>query len=120
QKRDGKVVVMGRNGQIKIVDENGRERESHTVPYGAYVRVKEGESVAARTTLAEWDAYANPILTEVGGAVKFGDLIEGVSMEETLNEVTGLSQANIIESRDPSALPRISIKVESTGDTKKT
>ncbi|NLY93189.1 MAG: DNA-directed RNA polymerase subunit beta' [Myxococcales bacterium] len=120
QKRDGKVVVMGRNGQIKIVDESGRERESHTVPYGAFLRVKEGDQVPSRTTLAEWDAYANPILTEVDGVVKFGDIIEGVTMEETLNEVTGLSQANIIESRDPSARPRISIKDEATGETKRT
>jgi DNA-directed RNA polymerase subunit beta' len=120
EKRDGKIVVMGRNGQIKIVDESGRERESHTVPYGAYVRVKQGETIPARTSLAEWDAYANPILTEVGGITKFGDIIEGVTMEETLNEVTGLSQANIIESRDPSARPRISIKDATSGSTKKT
>ncbi|NLY95507.1 MAG: DNA-directed RNA polymerase subunit beta', partial [Myxococcales bacterium] len=120
RKSDGKLVVMGRNGQVKILDDSGRERESHTVPYGAFVTVEEGQKVEARTVLAEWDAYANPILTEVGGVVKFGDIIEGVTMEETLNEVTGLSQANIIESRDPSARPRISIKKPGTDETLKT
>ena len=53
------------------------------------------------TMLAEWDPYAIPILTEVDGVVKYGDIIDGVTMEEKLDEVTGLSRRVIIESRDP-------------------
>jgi len=69
--------------------------------------------------LAEWDPYAIPILTEVQGIVKYGDIVEAVTMEEKLDEVTGLSRRVVIESRDPSARPRISIKDPKTGETRR-
>ena len=69
--------------------------------------------------LAEWDAFAMPILTEVGGIVKFGDIVEGVTMTEKLDEVTGLSRKVIIESRAADLRPRISIKDPKTGETLK-
>jgi DNA-directed RNA polymerase subunit beta' len=118
-KRDGQVVVMNRHGVLKIVDESGREKETYNLVYGAFLMVKEGQAVEKGQKLAEWDPYAIPILTEVPGVVKYGDIIDGVTMEEKLNEVTGLSQRVIIESRDASARPRLSIK-DAAGETKKT
>jgi DNA-directed RNA polymerase subunit beta' len=119
-KRDGTVVVMNRHGAVTVVDDSGREREHFTLTYGAFMKVKEGQRVERGTMLAEWDPYAIPILTEVDGVVKYGDVVEAVTMEEKLDEVTGLSRRVIIESRDPSARPRVSIKDPDTGETKKT
>ncbi len=119
KRKNGEVVVMNRHGLLKIVDESGRERESYTLVYGAYLKTEAGTHVTKGTLLAEWDPYAIPILTEVSGFAKYGDVIDGVTMEEKLDEVTGLSRRVVIESRDPSARPRISIKGES-GDTLKT
>ena len=99
KKHDGTVIVMNRHGEIVIVDDTGREREHHRLVYGALLKVKEGDKVKAGQLLAEWDAFAMPILTEVGGIVKFGDIVEGVTMTEKLDEVTGLSRKVIIESQ---------------------
>ena len=112
-KKDGALIVMNRNGEIIIVDESGRERERYPVVYGARVLVQEGQKVEPNTLLAEWDPFSVPILSEVSGVVKYGDIIEGVTMNEVLNEVTGLSSKVIAESKDPDARPRISIKDES-------
>ena len=76
--REGNLIVMNRNGEIAILDENGRERRRYSVIYGAKLRVKDGQKVKEGEMLAEWDPYSIPVLTEVSGRVKFGDIIEGV------------------------------------------
>ncbi len=119
QKRDGTVSVMNRHGEIVLVDDTGREREHHRLVYGALLKVAEGDKVKAGQLLAEWDAFALPILTEVAGIVKFGDIVEGVTMIEKLDEVTGLSRKVVIESRAADLRPRISIKDPKTGETLK-
>jgi DNA-directed RNA polymerase subunit beta' len=103
-------IVMNRNGAVAIVDESGRERERYTLVYGARLLVAEGQEVEPRTPLAEWDPFAMSILTEVPGIVQFGDILQGVTMEEKVDEVTGLISRVITESKDPDARPRISIK----------
>ncbi len=120
KKKDGTVVVMNRHGLLKIVDDSGRERERYNLTYGSFLKVEEGQRVPRGTNMAEWDPYAIPIITEVSGVVKFGDVVEGVTMEEKLDEVTGLSRRVIMESRDASARPRISIKDVEGGTTLKT
>ncbi|MEO8797274.1 MAG: DNA-directed RNA polymerase subunit beta', partial [Polyangiaceae bacterium] len=97
----------------------GREREHHRLVYGAILKVTEGQKVKPAQLLAEWDAFALPILTEVGGIIKFGDIVEGVTMVERLDEVTGLSRKVIIESRAADLRPRVTIKDPTTGDTLK-
>jgi DNA-directed RNA polymerase subunit beta' len=116
-RQDGQVVVMNRHAVIKIADDSGRERERYNLTYGAYLKVKEGDRVKKAQILSEWDPYAIPLLTEVSGIVKYGDVIEGVTMEERLDEVTGLSRRVVTESRDPSARPRVSIKDTQSGET---
>jgi DNA-directed RNA polymerase subunit beta' len=108
--REGNLIVMNRNGEIAILDENGRERRRYSVIYGAKLRVKDGQKVKEGEILAEWDPYSIPVLTEVSGRVKFGDIIEGVTMQEQVDEFTGLSRKVITESKDPELRPRISIK----------
>jgi DNA-directed RNA polymerase subunit beta' len=110
--REGNLIVMNRNGEIAILDENGRERRRYSVIYGAKLRVKDGQKVKEGEILAEWDPYAIPVLTEVSGRVKFGDIIEGVTMQEQVDEFTGLSRKVITESKDAELRPRISIKDE--------
>jgi DNA-directed RNA polymerase subunit beta' len=117
KRADGTLVVMNRNGEVVIVDDSGRERERYQVIYGAKLLVKEGQKVEPGTLIAEWDPFAMPLLTEVSGIVKFDDIIEGVTMSETLDEVTGLSRKTIVESKDPEARPRISIR-DSKGEIK--
>ena len=111
--REGDLVVMNRNGEVAIVDspEPGRERERERYPvvYGAKFKKKDGTKVKPGELIAEWDPYTLPILTEVGGTIKFGD-IDDKTMQEKVDERTGLSTRVIIDFRDPSARPRISIK----------
>ena len=114
--KEGDLVVMNRNGEIAIVDypegEKGRERERERYPvvYGAKFKKKDGTKIKAGELLAEWDPYTIPILTEVGGEIKFGDVTEAVTMEEKVDERTGLSTKVIIDSKDLEKRPRISIK----------
>ncbi|MGI9590918.1 MAG: DNA-directed RNA polymerase subunit beta', partial [Myxococcota bacterium] len=114
--REGRLIAMSRNAEVGVFDKSGRERERHPVVYGAHVRVTDGEQVKSGAMLLEWDPFANPILSEQSGTVKFGDIIEGATMREQVDEFTGLSSRVIIESKDPELRPRISIK-GADGDT---
>lgn len=113
--KDGDLVVMNRNGEIAIiekVDEGRRERERERYPivYGAKLKKKHDARVKAGELLAEWDPYTIPMLTEVSGTVKFGDILEGVTMEEKVDERTGLSTKVIVDCKDLDKRPRVSIK----------
>ena len=110
-------IVMNRNGEIAIVDETGRERERYSVVYGAKLKAGPDDPVKAGQVLAEWDPYTMPILTEVSGKIKFGDILEGITMEEQVDEVTGLSRKVIIETKDSDKRPRIAIKDPVSGGT---
>jgi DNA-directed RNA polymerase subunit beta' len=103
-------VVMNRNGKVLLQDEKGQTRESFPLVYGAKLRFEEGAAVEGGTTLAEWDPYSNPILSGYEGVVRFEDIIEGVTMEESVDQTTFLARMIISESRDPSARPRIVVK----------
>jgi DNA-directed RNA polymerase subunit beta' len=116
--KQGYSVVMNRHGELIITDESGRERERYGLTYGAKLVVEEGQKVAAKQLLSEWDPFSMPILTEVSGVIKYGDIIDQVTMQEQLDEVTGLSRKVIIESKDADTRPRISIK-DSHGKTVK-
>ncbi len=106
----GRLVVLNRNGEIVIVTPDGREKERYPVIYGAELLVTEGQEIEAGEKLAEWDPFTIPILTEVGGRVKFGDLIDGVTMQEKVDPVTGKSSLVVIQFRGAEYTPRISIK----------
>ena len=112
------LVVMSRNGEIHVFDEEGRNRGKYPVPYGAHLKVAEGKEVKMGERLAEWDPFSIPILAEVDGTVKFGDIVEGKTMQEQVDEVTGLSRKVIVEYRDLDLRPRVSIK-DSSGKTAK-
>ncbi len=109
--REGALVVINRNALIAIVDGHGREREKYNLVYGAKLKIEEGQKVEAGQRIVEWDPYSTPILTEVGGKIALGDIVEGVSVKEEVDEITGLSHKVIID-YPASMRPRISIKDE--------
>ena len=116
---EGKHVVMNRRGGKFIIEnKKGRELESFPVIYGAHLGVKDGQMVKAGQLLASWDPFTTPILTEVDGTVKFGDIIPGKTMQEKVDPVTGKSSQTIIESRSAEERPRISVK-DADGKTAK-
>jgi len=90
--RGGASIAMNRSGLIAVADEKGREKERYHVVYGARLLVTDGDAVTIGQTLAEWDPYTFSILTEVGGTVQFKDLQPGMTIEEQVDEVTGLAQ----------------------------
>ena len=88
----GEQIVMGRNMQIAIMDENAQERASHKLSYGSKVFVKENEAVKRGAKLFEWDPYTLPIIAEKGCVARFVDLISGISVREDTDEATGMTQ----------------------------
>jgi DNA-directed RNA polymerase subunit beta' len=117
--RGGAPIAMNRSGLIVIVDEKGREKERYHVVYGARLRVNDGDSVTQGQILAEWDPFTFSILTETAGSVKFDDLRPGLTIEEQVDEVTGLSQLVVtLPPGDEKHQPAILIR-DSSGKVRK-
>ena len=93
----GVPVVMSRNCEIVLSDDKQRERARFRVPYGARLLVDEGVAVSRAQKLAEWDPYTLPILTELAGQVEYLDLIEGITLVERMDEVTGLTSKVVVD-----------------------
>ena len=118
----GELVVMNRTGGIVIQDAQGRDRERYQVVYGARLRVKDGQHVEQGQVLVEWDPYTFSILTEEAGQVKFKDIVDGLTVHEEVDEVTGLARRIIIDSPDEKKQPMIEIRAltpAGTGDPHK-
>ncbi|MGH8011244.1 MAG: DNA-directed RNA polymerase subunit beta', partial [Candidatus Binataceae bacterium] len=125
QSRDGSLVVMSRHGEVAVAVQDHpegaalnapareRERERYPLVYGAKLRKGDGDHVKPGELIAEWDPYTTPIITEVSGTIKYGDILEGKTMEERVDERTGARSNVIVEFKDLDVRPRISIKDES-------
>ncbi len=112
QDQDGFVVVINRHTEVVIVDAKGIERERHKVPYGARLRFKPGDKVKAGQILAEWDPYTMPLIAEVDGKVRYQDVVEGKTMREQTDEVTGLSNrviTQVSETRKVALRPQLQL-----------
>jgi DNA-directed RNA polymerase subunit beta' len=116
--RENDLVVMNRHGEVHVLDEQDRSRGKYTVPYGAHLKVSDHSQVKHGQLIAEWDPFSIPILAEVDGTIKYGDIIEGKTMKEEVDEVTGLSRKVITEFKGGDLRPRVSIK-DSKGKTAK-
>lgn len=110
--REGDLVVMKRNGEVHVLDEQKRSRGKYILSYGAHLKVTDGSSVKKGQLIAEWDPFSIPILAEVDGTIKFDDITEGKTMQEQVDEVTGLSRKIIVEFKGGDLRPRVSIKDE--------
>lgn len=105
--RQGKLVVMNRNGDAFVIDEAGREREHFKLVYGAILNFKDGDKVTKGATIAEWDPYSNPIIAELSSVIQFQDIEEGSTMSEQVDSVTGFATKVIIESRSSDVKPTV-------------
>jgi DNA-directed RNA polymerase subunit beta' len=108
--KSGDLVAMNRSGAIAVLDERGREKEHYQVVYGAKLKVEDGAQVQLGQVLVEWDPYTFAILTEIGGTIQFKDLQEGITLNEEVDEVTGLSRLVVAEAADEKRQPAIVIK----------
>jgi DNA-directed RNA polymerase subunit beta' len=97
--KKGRILSLARNGEIAVIDAEGREREMHKVPYGTVLMFKHGAKVKEGDRLAEWDPFTLPIITEHSGVVKYQDLVEGSTLEEQTDDATGIAQRVVTENR---------------------
>jgi len=88
---EGKLVAVSRSGELSVIDEHSRERERYKIPYGATVSCRDGDECQPGDIVANWDPHTHPIITEVAGQVKFHDFIDGVTINEMVDEITGLT-----------------------------
>jgi DNA-directed RNA polymerase subunit beta' len=93
----GNLVAVSRSGELSILDAHGRERERYKLPYGATITVKDGATIKAGQTLANWDPHNHPIVSEVAGFMRFVDFIDGVTVIEKTDELTGLASREITD-----------------------
>jgi DNA-directed RNA polymerase subunit beta' len=94
---ENKKVVMSRNCEVVFCDEKDNERSRHSVPYGAKVHCEEGDKVLRGTMVADWDPYTIPIITEKSGTVTYKDLVDNISLQEIVDEETGISNKVIVD-----------------------
>ena len=101
-KETGELVAVSRSGSITLADEHGRERELYKLPYGAVISLKDGDAVEAGQKVASWDPHTHPIITEVKGRIQFVGMEEGITINRQVDELTGLSNIEVI---DPAVRP---------------
>ena len=94
----GKFIAVSRSGELHLIDDNGRERERYKIPYGAEITVADNDAVDAGQIIATWDPHTHPVVTEMAGRVEIKDLVEGVTADKQVDEVTGLTSLIV---RDP-------------------
>src|SRR6476469_2675558 len=118
----GRILSLARNGEIVVIDAEGREREIHKVPYGTVLMHTHGDQVKEGERLAEWDPFSLPIITEQSGVVRYQDLIDGTTMEERVDDATGIAQRVVTELRASSRKkkddlrPRLTLLNEGSSD----
>ncbi len=93
----GNLVAVSRSGELTVIDDKGLEKERYKVPYGATLRVADGDSVVGGQVVANWDPHTHPVVTEVAGTLAFEDFIEGVTVQAQVDDVTGLTSRVVID-----------------------
>ena len=119
--RDDRLVVISRNGVLSIEDSKGYEREKYSIVLGARLNVNEGDKVKKGKMLAEWDPYVTPIISEASGTVRFKDLESGITFREQVDEVTGVLERVVVETKNLEMHPVLDIRLDTqmkTGDSK--
>ncbi len=117
------LIVMGRNTQISLEDEKGVQIAIYKVPYGSKLFFKNDQKIKKNSKICEWDPYTTPVIAEKSGIVNFVDLIDGVSISETLDDTTGISSKSVIDwrsqSKNTDLKPRITLRDEKGNVIKK-
>ncbi len=104
---EGKNIVLSRNCEVAVLDNTGREREKFRLVYGSVLNVTDGQEVVKGDKIAEWDPYANPIVADVSGKIKFENIEEGVTMQEQVDAVTGFATKVITDTKGSDAKPTV-------------
>ncbi len=117
------LIVMGRNTQLSIEDENGVQTAIYKVAYGSKLFFKNGDKIKANTKICEWDPYTTPVIAEKSGIASYVDLIDGISIQETTDDATGISSKSVVDWRSQSKSsdlkPRITLRDEKGNVIKK-
>ena len=100
ERADGALVAVSRSGELAVADEFGRERERYKLPYGAVISIKEGDKVEAGRVVAKWDPHTHPIVTEISGTVAFFGMDEGITIKRQADELTGLTNIEVLDAKD--------------------
>ncbi|MDF4735455.1 DNA-directed RNA polymerase subunit beta' [Vibrio parahaemolyticus] len=95
--KDGKLVITSRASELTIIDEFGRTKEKHKLPYGSLLSKGDNDAVEAGETVANWEAHTLPIITEVAGRIQFVDMIDGVTVSRQTDDLTGLSSSEVTD-----------------------
>jgi DNA-directed RNA polymerase subunit beta' len=102
-RENGDLVTVSRSGVLAVADEHGREREKYKLPYGAVISVQDGEEVVASQIVAKWDPHTHPIVAETNGVLSFSGMEEGITINTKADELTGVSNIEVIPVKDRSA-----------------
>jgi len=97
--KKGHLVAVSRSGEIGVIDVQGRERERYKIPYGAMITVADMDKASAGQVVSTWDPHTHPVVAEVSGVLKFDDFVDGVTVEEKVDEMTGLSSIIVMDSK---------------------
>ncbi|MNZ56690.1 DNA-directed RNA polymerase subunit beta' [compost metagenome] len=100
ERLDGNLVAVSRSGELAVADDFGRERERYKLPYGAVISVKEGDKVDPGAIVAKWDPHTHPIVTEMKGTVTFVGMEEGITIKRQTDELTGLTNIEVLDPKD--------------------
>ena len=117
------LVVMGRNTQLSIEDDNGLQVAVYKVPYGSKLFYQNGDKIKKGSKICEWDPYTTPVIAETGGLANYVDLIDGISLAETTDDATGISIKTVVDwknqSKNTDLKPRITLRDEKGNVIKK-
>jgi len=100
ERADGNLVATSRSGELGVTDEHGRERERYKLPYGAVIRVKDGDQVDPGAIVANWDPHTHPIVSEVSGRIEFAGMEDGITVKRQTDDLTGLSTIEVMDAKD--------------------
>jgi DNA-directed RNA polymerase subunit beta' len=101
--KKGYIVAVSRSGEISVINEHGRERERYKVPYGATITVEDSSDVKPGQVVATWDPHTHPVVSEVAGKLQFVDFLDGVTVTEQVDELTGLTSIVILDPKQRGA-----------------
>ena len=117
------LVIMGRNTQLSIEDDNGLQKALYKVPYGAKLFYQSDDKIEKGDKICEWDPYTTPVIAEKSGTANYVDLIDGISIAETVDDATGISSKSVIDwrsqSKNTELKPRITLRDEKGNVIKK-
>jgi DNA-directed RNA polymerase subunit beta' len=100
--KDKNLVAVSRSGEISVTDNFGKEQERYKVPYGAKITSKDGKKVKSGQIISTWDPHTHPIVAEAAGVIRFEDFIDGVTVTEQLDDLTGISSILVMDSQSQS------------------